>query len=53
MENLSLFDEMTQIEESTNLAAARPHLDVVKMDFIEAKSVTWQELFEGFDALMP
>ena len=51
MENLSLFDEITQNEESLNLAAARPHLDVVKMDFVEAESVTWQELFEGFDTL--
>ena len=51
MENLSLFDEITQTEESLNLAAVRPHLDVVKMDFVEAESVTWQELFEGFDTL--
>ena len=51
MENLSLFDEITQVEDSLNLAAARPHLDVVKMDFVEAESVTWQELFEGFDTL--
>ena len=51
MENLSLFDDVSQIEESINIAFTRPHLDVVKMDFVEAESVTWQELFEGFDTL--
>ena len=51
MENLSLFDDVTQVEESFDIASARPHLDVVKMDFIEAESLTWQELFEGFDTL--
>ena len=36
MENLSLFDEITQNGESLNLAAARPHLDVVKMELMQA-----------------
>ena len=51
MQNLSLFDDLSPIEETFNVTAARQHLDVVKMDFVEAESLTWQELFDGFDTL--
>lgn len=51
MENLSLFDDLEDTSVSINVSASRPHLDVVKMDFVEAESKTWQELFEGFDTM--
>ena len=51
MENLSLFDEVNNQLESVDKTANRPHLDVVKMEYLECESVTWQELFSGFDTL--
>lgn len=49
MENLSLFD--TDNEENQILSSSSPKLDVVRMDFAEAETMTWQELFSGFDTL--
>ena len=44
--NGSLFD----IDNNGNNGAQSGNkLDVVKMDFVEAEMMTWQELFEGFD----
>lgn len=51
MENLSLFNDLVETSASINDSASRPHLDVVKMDFVEAESKTWKELFEGFDTM--
>lgn len=51
MENLSLFDAFDLSEKPIEANVAGPRLDVVKMEFLEAESVTWQELFHGFDEL--
>lgn len=44
-DNLSMFD-MLEPEE-----ALSPKLDVVKLSYITAEAMTWQELFKGFDEL--
>ena len=44
-DNLSVFD-MLEPEE-----ALSPKLDVVKLSYISAEAMTWQELFRGFDEL--
>ena len=51
MENISLFGEIEQgtLKESINHSGET--LDVVRMDFIEAETMKWQELFAGFDSL--
>lgn len=50
-ENLSLFDTdesgQVSIEESNHANK----IDVVKMDFVEADSLYWDELFDGFNKL--
>lgn len=51
MQNLSLFDDLEQVDKTFEEAVMSPRLDVVRMDFIEAESLTWQELFDGFDTL--
>lgn len=51
MENLSLFDDLQEVEITMDKSAGRSHLDVVKLEYVEAESLTWQELFEGFDSL--
>jgi len=48
MENLSLFEPDPDMKQS---AAAGPKLDIVKMDFAGAQTLTWQELFSGYDTL--
>ncbi len=50
IENLSLFEEET-LPENIDVTASRPHLDVVKMEYAGCESLTWQELFSGFDSL--
>lgn len=51
MENYSLFDQQEnqemQIEEFHSASA----LDVVKMEFLEAETMPWQDLFRGFDEI--
>ena len=49
-ENISLFgDEYT---EDTQFAASAPSkLDIVKAEFLEVETLTWEELFAGFDKL--
>ena len=51
MENMSLFIQ----EEYTDLViegvSNNSTLDVVKMEFLEAETLSWQELFSGFDSL--
>ena len=44
-DNLSMFD-MLEPED-----ALSPKLDVVKLSYISAEAMTWQELFKGFDEL--
>ena len=44
MDMLSLFAK----EEKT---AGRQKLDVVQMEYKQAQSVTWQELFSGYDKI--
>ena len=49
-ENMSLFDdELT--ENSQIIASAPSKLDVVKAEFLEVQTLTWEELFDGFDKL--
>ena len=50
MENLSLFNMLESPVEQTELKSTN-NLDVVKMEFGEVESVSWQELFSGFDTL--
>ena len=47
MEQMSLFD----MEDSRIGFDIAKRLQVVKAQFIEAQSVVWQELFEGFDEI--
>jgi len=50
-DNLTLFDDSGE-QNLPNLSAPRgSKLDVVKMEFCEAETVTWQELFDGFQKL--
>lgn len=44
-DNLSMFDMLEPGE------ALSPKLDVVKLSYITAEAMTWQELFKGFDEL--
>ena len=39
MQNLSLFDDLEQVDKTFEEAVMSPRLDVVRMDFIEAKSL--------------
>ena len=50
MENLSLFNILESPVEQTELKSTS-NLDVVRMEFGEVESVSWQELFSGFDTL--
>lgn len=50
MENLSLFDTPEGIQEQIHVQPLAS-LDVVKMEFAGAESLSWQELFSGFDTL--
>lgn len=52
-ENLSLFDvdESIEITMASLIDIHTNKLDVVKLDYIEAETMTWQELFAGFDTL--
>ena len=47
MEQMSLFD----MEETGVKFDATKRLQVVKSQFIESQSVSWQDLFEGFDEI--
>lgn len=51
MENLSLFDLQDAPEEKELVKAVGHKLDVIRMSFEEAETMTWQELFSGFDSL--
>lgn len=50
MENLSLFNMLESPVEQTELKSTS-NLDVVRMEFGEVESVSWQGLFSGFDTL--
>lgn len=51
MENLFLFDQLDINSNSSENLYREGSLDVVKMDFLEAETVTWKELFSGYDEL--
>lgn len=53
MENLSLFESEEPIEITMDelIDTNRKNLDVVRLDYIGAETMTWQELFAGFDTL--
>ena len=50
MENLSLFDEQQTMENLDGVKDSN-HLDVVKLKYESCESLTWQNLFSGFDDL--
>ena len=47
METLSLFDMPEGVQEEID-AQPSNSLDVVKMEFVGAKTLSWKELFSGF-----
>jgi len=49
-ENLTLFDAEASISAQKEYLN-REMLDIVKMEFLEAETMPWQELFSGFDTL--
>lgn len=51
MENMSLFDLQNDTSLLMNEFSTSGTLDVIKMDFIEAETMSWKELFSGFDKL--
>lgn len=50
MENLSLFD-LEDSEQEQMPQDNSGNLDVAKMEFVEAETLSWKELFSGFDTL--
>lgn len=50
MENLSFFDTEEAVQQELDFSS-QAKLDVVKMQFSQVQSLTWQELFSGFDTL--
>lgn len=50
METLSLFDMPDVVQEQIGVQASAS-LDVVKMEFVGAETLSWQELFSGFNTL--
>ena len=53
IENLSLFEteEPVEITIDSLIDTHKNTLDIVKLDYVEAQTMTWQELFAGFDTL--
>ena len=51
MENLSLFGEVEHGKMLDKNLRAGELLDVVRMEFVEADTLRWQDLFSGFDTL--
>ena len=51
MENLSLFGEVEHGKMLNKDLRAGELLDVVRMEFVEADTLRWQDLFSGFDTL--
>ena len=51
MDNISLFGEnMCETMQDKDLRSGEA-LDVVRMEFVEAETLRWQDLFSGFDSL--
>ena len=51
MENISLFGKtMCEKSQDKDLFSGGP-LDVVRMEFVEAETLRWEDLFSGFDSL--
>lgn len=50
MENMSLFATEGAVQQEIKMNRAG-NLDVVKMEFLEAETLSWKELFSGFDTL--
>lgn len=50
METLSLFDMPESVQEKVD-AQPSNSLDVVKMEFVGTETLSWKELFSGFDTL--
>lgn len=50
METLSLFDMTEDVQEKMDVQPTAS-LDVVRMEFAGAETLTWRELFSGFDTL--
>lgn len=50
MENYSLFDNLEQLNMQSSISYGT-RLDVVKMEYVGCESMTWEDLFSGFDSL--
>jgi GTPase SAR1 family protein len=50
VENLSLFEQWEEGGRNTSYSHGKK-LDVVRLEFLEAETMSWQELFSGFDTL--
>lgn len=50
MENMSLFATEDAVQQEIKMNRAG-NLDVVKMEFLEAETLSWKALFSGFDTL--
>ena len=51
MENLSLFNQQDSSEMTIDSMSKGASLDVIRMEFLEAETLSWQDLFSGFDTL--
>ena len=51
MDNYSMFDGFDNLDPASDIPYESGSLDVVKMEFLEAQTMSWQELFSGFDSL--
>lgn len=51
MENLSFFNQNNDSEFATETLFESRKIDVIKMDFVEAETMSWKDLFCGFDEL--
>ncbi len=52
MDNYSMFDSFDNLDPALDIPYESGSLDVVKMEFLEAQTMSWQELFSGFDSLL-
>lgn len=51
MDNFSLFDQPESVEMQIEGFDSASSIDVVKMEFLEAETMSWKALFTGFDDL--
>ena len=51
MDNFSLFDQIDTESESVTTLFEGNSIDVVKMEYLAAETMSWKQLFSGFDEL--